>query len=163
MKLSLKLAGSVPAVALFLFGHTVSAQRPHANALAAKSAPGSYTTAQDVSLQGTVVKFTEKSQAPPIGAHLLLQTASGNFDVHIGDARLLQNAKMNLAAGANVRIVGQMQTVGKSQIFFARLVQQGTQLVAVRSEHGLPLAPALVRGNRAANKNVDASQQGGAR
>jgi len=163
MKLSLNLVGSVLAVALFLFVHTVSAQRPHANALTAKSAPGSYATAQDVSLQGTVVKLTEKSQAPPIGAHLLLQTASGNFDVHIGDARLLQNAKMNLTAGANVRIVGQMQTVGKSQIFFARLVQQGTQLVAVRSEHGLPLALATVRGNRAVNKNVDASQQGGAR
>ena len=163
MKLSLKLVGSVLTVALILFVHTVSAQRPHANALTAKSAPGSYSTAQDVSLQGTVVKFTEKSQDPPIGAHLLLQTVSGNVDVHVGNPRLLQNAKVSLAAGANVRIVGQMQTVGKSQIFFARLVQQGAQLVAVRSEHGLPLAPATVRGNRALNKNVDASQQGGAR
>jgi hypothetical protein len=150
----------------FLVISGVSAQRPRsssANGVAASTAPGSYDISQDVSLQGSVLKFTENSAAPPLGAHLLLQTASGSVDVHIGNSRLLQNARMNLAAGANLRVIGQMQAFGKSQVFFARLVQQGSQLVAVRSDRGLPLSPSAVRAARASGKPADTKQQGGAR
>jgi hypothetical protein len=139
------------------------AQRPGVNAVSAKQAPGSYNIANDVSLQGTVLSFTENSQTPPIGAHVLLQTASGNVDVHLGDARLLHIAKLNITQGASVRFVGQMNSVGTSQIFLARLVQIGTQLVAVRSDHGLPLAAAGLRANKALLASAQAEQKGGAR
>src|SRR5947207_13624411 len=112
---------------------SVFAQRPGANTTAAKLSPNTYNVANDLSLQGTVVRYTENSQTPPIGAHVLLQTASGNVDVHLGDARLLHLAKLTLAQGTNARVVGQMGTAGQNPIFFARLVQVGTQLVAVRS------------------------------
>jgi hypothetical protein len=77
----------------------------------------------------------------------------------------LHLAKMNIAKGASVRFVGQMQTAGNSnsQVFFARLVQIGAQVLAVRSEHGFPLAPAGIRANKALLKNVQADQKGGAR
>jgi hypothetical protein len=84
-------------------------------------------------------------------------------DVHLGDARLLHAAKFSIAPGANVRIIGQMSTAGANQVFLARLVQVGAQVVAVRSTHGLPLAAAGVRANKALLASVQAEQKGGAR
>jgi hypothetical protein len=133
------------------------AQRPGGRTVAAKSA-GAYDIANDVSLQGTILKYTENSQTVPIGTHVLVQTAAGNVDVHLGDARLLHAAKLSISTGANVRFVGQMNAAGQNAVFLARLVQVGTQVVAVRSEHGLPLAPTGTRG-----KNAQADQKGGPR
>jgi len=64
--------------------------------------------------------------------------------------------------GMSVRFIGQSQTVGQNTVFLARLVQVGSQVVAVRSTHGLPLAPGSVRG-KAALKSLSANQAGGAR
>jgi len=80
----------------------------------------------------------------------------------------LHLAKLTIAQGSSVRVVGQMGTgqmgtAGQNPIFFARLVQVGAQLVAVRSDHGLPLAPAGVRANKALLANAQADQKGGAR
>ena len=128
-----------------------------------KTAPGTYDIANDVSLQGTIQSYTENSQTPPIGTHLVLQTSDGNVEVHLGDARLLHLAKMNLAQGMSIRVVGQMQTAGAKPVFMARLVQSGAQVLAVRSVHGLPLAAGAIRANKALAKNVSADQRGGAR
>jgi hypothetical protein len=139
------------------------AQRPSTNAVAAKPAPGTYDIAKDVSLQGTVLTFTENSQVPPLGAHVLLQTSTGNVDIHLGDARFLRLSKLDITPGASVRFVGQMTTVGKNQIFLARLVQVGAQVVAVRSDHGLPLARAGARANKSLLASAQADEKGGAR
>jgi len=136
------------------------AQRPHANSVSATS--GGYSVANDSSLQGTILSYTENSKTPPLGTHVLLQTSAGNVDVHLGDARVLHQAKLNLMQGMSVRFVGQTQAVGQSTVFFARLVQVGSQVVAVRSNHGIPVRPAAPRGKGAA-KNASANQQGGAR
>ncbi|HVO56770.1 MAG TPA: hypothetical protein VMT51_03640 [Dongiaceae bacterium] len=160
MKLS-RLCRSAGMILCLLSGSAaVFAQRPHAN-VAASPVPGAYDVSRDVSLQGTVLKYTENSATPPIGTHVLLQTASGTVDVHLGDARLLHSAKLNLAQGTSVRFVGQSSTVRGNTVFLARLVQVGTQVVAIRSSHGLPLAAAGARANQALLAN--ASQQGGAR
>jgi hypothetical protein len=136
------------------------AQRPHANSTSAVS--GGYNLANESSLQGTILSYTENSKTPPLGTHVLLQTAAGNVDVHLGDARVLHQAKLNLAQGMSVRFVGQTQTVGQNTVFLARLVQVGSQVVAVRSPHGLPVSPGVARG-KAAAKNAAANQPGGAR
>src|SRR4030095_6676457 len=136
------------------------AQRPNAKSVATTS--GGYNVAKDSSLQGTILSYTENSKTAPLGTHVLLQTGSGNVDVHLGDARVLHQAKMNLEQGMSVRFVGQSRTVGKNTVFLARLVQVGSKVVAVRSNHGLPLTPGTARG-KAAGKNASASQQGGAR
>jgi hypothetical protein len=142
---------------------SVYAQRPTANAVSGKTAPGTYDLAKDVSLQGTVLSFTENSQTPPIGAHVMLQTTAGNIDVHLGDARFLHLTKLNITQGASVRFVGQMSTAGKNQVFLARLVQVGAQVVAVRSVHGLPLGSAGLRANKALLTSAQAEQKSGAR
>src|SRR5438445_13208559 len=97
MKLSLRFHWIVAALVIFVCAGSASAQRPGANAAAAKPAAGAYDVSKDVSVQGTVVKYTENSQTPRIGADVLLQTASGNVDVHLGDALLSHIAQLTLA------------------------------------------------------------------
>jgi hypothetical protein len=163
MKLFPKFHLIVALVCAAVCASSVYAQRPTANAVSRKATPDTYDIAKDVSLQGTVLSFTENSQTPPIGAHVMLQTTAGNVDVHLGDARFLHLAKLNITPGASVRFVGQMSTAGKNQVFLARLVQVGAQVVAVRSVHGLPLGSAGLRANKALLTSAQAEQKGGAR
>jgi hypothetical protein len=145
-----------------LLAGSASAQHPTASA---RAAAGSYSLANEVSVQGTVLNYTENSSVPPIGTHVLVQTASGNIDVHLGDARLLHLANLKITPGAGVRFVGQAQRVGANSIFLARLVQVGTQVLAIRTEQGFLLGPKGV--HAAANKtvfaNLAADQKGVAR
>ena len=136
------------------------AQRPNAKSVA--TTPGGYNVANDSSLQGTILSYTESSKTPPLGTHVLLETPSGNVDVHLGDARVLHQAKMSLTQGMSIRFVGQTRAVGQNTVFLARLVQVGSQVVAVRSTRGVPVTPGAPRG-KAATKNAAANQQGGAR
>ena len=148
----------------FLFISTASAQRTAASTAAAQSkaiAEGrnhsAYDASREVSLQGTVAKFTENSADLPVGAHVLVQTASGQVDVHLGDPRLLKLNNMTIAQGASIRIIGEQVETNQGTFFLARLVQQGTQVVAVRSMTGMPLA------GRSSVPPVTSSSQGGAR
>ena len=93
-------------------------------------------------LLGTVVKFESVSSAAPIGAHLTLQTPSGQVDVHLGNAKVLQAGHLELNPGDNVRIVGEPLALGDKTYFAARIVQKGAQAVAVRNAKGYLLTSA---------------------
>jgi hypothetical protein len=160
MNLSPRFIRYLVSLCLLALPGVALAQRPNAKSVSA--AAGGYNVANDVSLQGTILNYTENSRMPPLGTRVLLQTPSGNVDVHLGDARLLHQAKMSLTQGMSVRFVGQTHTIGKNSVFLARLVQVGPQVVVVRSNHGLPLTPGAGRGKGAA-KNASASLQGVAR
>jgi hypothetical protein len=98
-----------------------------------------YDVARESVLQGTVVSYTASSTTPPLGAHVKLQTSSGMVDVHLGNAKLLSINHLTLEAGDAVRITGENVAFGQSTFYAARLIQKGSQTVAVRSTHGTPL------------------------
>lgn len=100
-----------------------------------------YDVSREVTVQGTVASFTESASAAPLGAHVVVQSASGPVDVHLGDAKLLQARHITLSAGDTVRIIGENLPYGNGTQFFARILQKGTQAVALRGVHGLPLRP----------------------
>jgi len=102
----------------------------------------SYNANREISLVGTVVKYESNSTVPPMGAHVTLQTASGQVDAHLGNAKVLDAHHLVLNVGDKVRIVGEPMALGERTYFAARIVQKGTQAVAVRSARGLPLSPA---------------------
>src|SRR6266481_377625 len=56
----------------------------------------SYKVSRESFLLGTVVKFTTASDTPPMGAHVILQTSSVQTDIHLGDARVLKAAGLEL-------------------------------------------------------------------
>ena len=93
-------------------------------------------------LLGTVVKFESSSSTPPIGAHVILQTPSGQVDVHLCNAKVLQAGHLELNPGDNVRIVGEPLALGDNTYFAARIVQKGAQAVAVRNAKGYLLTSA---------------------
>jgi len=101
-----------------------------------------YNANREISVVGTVVKYETASAMPPMGAHVTLQTASGQVDVHLGNAKLLQASHLQLNAGDNIRIVCEPMTLGDGTYFAARIVQKGLQAVAVRNAKGFPLTPA---------------------
>ena len=147
----------------FLFAASAEAQRSAKSATAAQAGAASegrsnslYDMSKEVSLQGTVAKFTENSADLPRGAHVLVQTASGQIDVHLGDAKLLKVNNLSISQGSSIRIIGEPVTTDQGTFFLARLVQQGTQVVAVRSTHGMPLS-------RASVQSAGSNSQGGAR
>ena len=101
-----------------------------------------YNANREVSLVGTVVKYETASATPPMGAHVTIQTAGGQVDVHLGNARVLKSSHLDLNAGDNVRIVGEPMALGDGTYFAARIVQKGTQAVAVRNARGFLTIPA---------------------
>ena len=140
MKTSIRLA-SIMLVLLGALASCLTAAAQQSSPSAAQT-PVTYDVSREGSLVGTVVKFEGASATPPIGAHLLLQTASGQVDMHIGSAKLLQASHLELNVGDSVRIVGENISLGQSTFFAARIVQKGTQAVAVRNTRGFLLPPA---------------------
>jgi len=102
----------------------------------------SYSMSREVFLLGTVVRFDSASATLPMGAHVILQTASGQVDVHLGNAKVLQAGHLTLNPGDSVRIAGEPLALGDSTYFAARIVQKGMQAVAVRNTKGFLTTPA---------------------
>ena len=125
-------------VAVLLFSVSAAAQQ---KAQSTAEQRRSYDPSREVSLQGTVVSFAENSSAAPLGAHVVIQTATGQVDVHLGDARLLQTNGFTLAAGDSIRVIGEDVPYGEGSQFFARILQKGSQTLALRSTRGFPLHP----------------------
>lgn len=130
------ILGKISALILFgglSLGLPVSAQQA---AQSNARLPQSYDLKREVNLLGSVVKYDSASSLPPIGAHVLLQTSSGQVDVHLGNAGVLKASHLQLNPGDNVRIIGEEVAFGDGSIFAARIVQKGVQAVAVRNTHG---------------------------
>jgi hypothetical protein len=105
----------------------------------------SYSVSRESFLIGTVVKFESASNTLPMGAHLILQSSSGPIDVHLGDAKVLRAAHLELNPGDSVRVVGELLALGDGTYFAARIVQKGAQAVAVRNTKGfLPTAASVM-------------------
>jgi DNA/RNA endonuclease YhcR with UshA esterase domain len=128
---------------VFLMSTVVNAQQK------AQSVPQrnmNYDVSREVTVQGVVVSYTENSSTAPLGAHVSVQTSSGTLDAHLGDARLLQANHLTLAAGDSIRVIGENVPYGSGTQFFARIIQKGSQTLALRSTRGFPLRPAAKAG-----------------
>lgn len=99
-----------------------------------------YNVERETTLIGTVQAYTPGAQTAPLGAHVTLQTSGGVVDVHLGDARLLAASHFNIQSGDALRIIGENVAFGKGTQFVARIIQKGTQVLAVRSVRGIPLS-----------------------
>jgi hypothetical protein len=98
-----------------------------------------YNLAREVNVVGTVSEVVKDSSTGPLGTHLLIHTASGIVDVHVGSAQFLELNHLSLASGDSVRVIGEGFANGTETVFLARIVQKGTTAVAVRSPKGMPL------------------------
>ncbi len=145
-------------VFLLLFGNTAWAQKPAARPSQTAMRSLAYNPTQEIVVEGTVLDYSAASATPPIGAHVVLQTANGPIDVHLGAASFLQAHNFSLAKGDTVRIVGVNSTTSGRSVFLARVVQKNGQSVTVRTPNG-----ALLSSPRARVLGAKSPQQEGAR
>jgi hypothetical protein len=108
---------------------------------AAAPAPrtGEYDVRRESEVVGTVVAYATNSKTAPFGARITVQTSSGVIEAHLGDPRLLAANHFSIETGDTLRIVGETLTTGNTSLFVARIVQKGTQALAVRTVRGLPV------------------------
>jgi hypothetical protein len=102
----------------------------------------SYDISREISVQGSVISYSEISSAAPFGPHVTLQTSSGVLDIHLGNARLLESNHFTLATGDTIRVLGESVPFGSGTQFLARVIQKGNQALVLRSPQGFPLRPA---------------------
>src|SRR5882762_1937863 len=65
-----------------------------------------YDVSREVSMQGTVVSFTENSSTAPLGPHVVIFTSYGQVDTHLGAPCLHKAIPTSLAAGRSPPLVG---------------------------------------------------------
>jgi len=136
----------VAAVAIALCTGAFGQQPPAAPATRA----GEYDVKRESDVVGTVVAYAANSKTSPYGARVTVQTSSGVIEVHLGDARLLAANHFSIATGDTLRIVGETLSAGNANLFVARIVQKGTQALAVRSARGFPIPYVAPRGTQSA-------------
>ncbi len=112
-----------------------------------------YSVQRESNLTGTVVAYDANSKTAPFGARVTLQTSASVVQVHLGDPRLLSASHFVIHTGDALRIVGEPVSVQGAQFFVARIVQKGTQALAVRTPRG-SLVPYVAP--RATNPNATA-------
>jgi hypothetical protein len=100
---------------------------------------GEYEVRREREVVGTVVAYAANSKAAPFGARATVQTSSATIEVHLGDPRLLAAHHFSIETGDTLRIVGETLITGDTSLFVARIVQKGTQALAVRTTRGLPV------------------------
>ena len=111
---------------------------------------GEYDVKRESEVVGTVVAYATNSKTAPFGARATVQTSSGVMEVHLGDARLLAANHFSIETGDTLRIVGETLPTGNSNLFLARIVQKGTQALAVRTARGFPIPYVAPRNTQAA-------------
>jgi hypothetical protein len=145
---------------LRLVGAALATALVAASVAGAQTAPqalsSQYEVGREVNLVGTITSIVENSKTGPLGTHLIVQSSAGPVDVHVGSAKYLTMNKVNLKSGDSVRILGENFAVGTETVFFARIVQDGTAAIAVRSAKGMPL---WKNGKRLAT-NANAKREG---
>src|ERR1700730_7022813 len=141
MKLSRDIGGSLLAGAILISCAANAQQRNSQVSLRASA----YDVKHEANLMGTVLNFTEDSPMAPTGAHVSVQTADGTVDVHLGSASYLKENHFSLAAGDAVKLIGASVLTNTGPVFLARIVQKGSQYIAVRSARGFLLEGYLSR------------------
>ncbi len=130
---------------LVALGTSVWAQKLADRPRAASMRSLAYDATQETVIEGTVVSYSAEAATPPIGAHVILQTANGAVDLHLGGASYLQANHFSLAKGDSVRVVGVNSATRQGSVFLVRVIQKGGQSLILRTAKGAPLSLAGAR------------------
>jgi hypothetical protein len=98
-----------------------------------------YDLTKEVRVQGTIEKIDGLGASGPIGTHILIETAAGQVDAHLGFGSASQPKALGIAVGQNVTIIGMMQEVGSKNVLMARILTTPSRIIVLRNEHGIPI------------------------
>jgi hypothetical protein len=105
--------------------------------------PSKYDLTKEVTLTGTVESLVKKpAPGTLLGAHLMVSTAKGTVDAHIGNFVVAGRNPTSFVSGESIKITGIMTTINHQNLFLVRTLQMGDRTITVRSEHGFLMPPA---------------------
>jgi len=154
-----RIAGYLLLLLLFS-GNTVWGQKLGERPRQAATRSLAYDATLETVIEGTVVSYSAESATPPMGAHVVLQTASGATDVHLGAASYLEANHFSLAKGDSVRVVGVNSATRQGSVFLVRVIQKGGQSLTLRTARGALLSRVGARALSPAQRSQLASQAG---
>lgn len=102
-----------------------------------------YDIAKEVKVQGTIAKMDGFGASGPIGTHILIQTAAGLVDAHLGFGPASSPKHLGLFVGQSVTVIGMMETAGNSSVLMVRILTTPSHIFVLRNEHGLPIRGTL--------------------
>lgn len=115
---------------------------------ASKSFVHVYDITKEVKIEGTIQKIETEGVNTPIGTHVLIQTAQGVVDAHLGSGAAARPSYLGIGEGDEVELVGMMQKVGGNQVLLARLLTTSDRIFVLRNERGIPARGVAVRSSQ---------------
>ena len=101
-----------------------------------------YDVSKEVTLEGTVQSLVRKpAPGTMMGAHLIVSTAQGLVDAHIGNYVAVGRYATSFASGQSVKLVGIMREFNQKNVFVVRTIQTANRTIAVRNDHGFLVYP----------------------
>lgn len=132
--------GSWTLLAVALLAVPVSAQST--SAVVRPVGPMAYDVTKETTINGTVSSVLSKPAAGMLaGSHLLVSSSSGTVDVSLGLFAMIGKGALSVKSGDAVAVTGMMKAVNGKLVFIARTVKAGSQVYAIRNEHGIPVTP----------------------
>jgi len=117
-----------------------------------------YDVSKEISLEGRIETLvTQPAPGMMRGAHLIVSTAQGTVDAHIGNYVVAGSNAARFASGQAVKLVGMMIEFNHQSVFIVRTIQMENDTITVRNKNGFLVFPGswATRG--------DASSTGGVR
>jgi hypothetical protein len=136
---------AVTAAGLFIAMPAVA--RP-GQASASKSFVQVYDITKEVKVEGTIQKIETEGVNTPTGTHVLIQTAQGVVDAHLGSGAAAKPSYLGISAGDEVALVGMMQKLDGNQVLLARLLTTSDHIFVLRNEHGIPARGIAIRSSQ---------------
>ena len=111
-----------------------------ATGASAAVAPRMYDSAKEVVLTGTISEVVARPKAGlPLGLHVMVSTAQGQVDVHLGPFWARLAGQKGLVPGATIRVTGANSNFPSGDVFLARLVVVGNETLTIRNPNGIPV------------------------
>lgn len=117
---------------------TATAATPAADVRTNTMVP-SYDVTKEVKIQGTIQKIDSTGTNGITGTQILIQTANGVIDAHLGFGPASKPSYLGLAEGQSVTVVGMMQTMSGNSVLLARILTTANHIFVLRNEHGIPV------------------------
>jgi hypothetical protein len=105
-----------------------------------------YDVNKEIKIDGTIDKIETNSSGGPIGTHLLVISAQGVVDVHLGASMAVTAKNLGLSVGESIHVTGMMANVGGNSVLLARILTTSNHIYMLRNEHGAPIRSLMPRG-----------------
>jgi hypothetical protein len=97
-----------------------------------------YDTKTEATTSGTVQEVQQHEMMGHMGTHLMLSTASGDIEVHVGPSEYIAQQQFLFAKGDQVEVTGSKGTIGGKEAVLAREIKKDGKVLTLRNEKGLP-------------------------